>query len=241
MNANVDTTTVELIHSPEGTGIPSVIKAPAPWQLSGDGFIVNFWMPEKLDDTATFTPDTLKGRRSGHLATMMFVNYHTSDVGPYQELLFIPGQFSFKGKKRRSITKIYVNTWESVVNGNINWGIPKEQADFKVEALKGVTTVQLSQSGNVFAEFKFKEMGFNMPVNTRLVPESMRTLAQHREGKTFLYTPSSKGHVKLGALISANFDQHYFPDLSQATVLGAVRVTDFEMVFPVSTILEGTD
>ncbi|HET8705149.1 MAG TPA: acetoacetate decarboxylase family protein, partial [Pseudomonadales bacterium] len=170
MNADVQPTTAEIIYSPEGSGIPSVIKAPAPWQLSGDGFIATFWLPEQLDDNATFTPDTLKGRRSGKLATMMFVNYHTSDVGPYQELLFIPGQFKIKGKNRRSITKIYVNTWESVVNGNINWGIPKEQADFKVEALKGVTTVQLSQSGHLFAEFKFKEMGLKMPVSTRLVP-----------------------------------------------------------------------
>lgn len=241
MNADVYPIAQKVILSPESLGNLAVVKAPAPWQLTGDGYIVTFWLPEHMDTAQTFTPDTLKGRHSGRLATIMYVNYHTSDVGPYQELLFIPGQFSFKGKKRWSITKIYVNTWESVVNGNINWGIPKEQADFHVEELNGVHTVQLSQDGHLFAELKFKEMGFKMPVNSRLTPEFMRTLGQHREGNTYLYTPSTKGHVKLGALLSSKFDPHYFPDLTQASVLGAVRVSDFEMVFPVSTIMEGTD
>jgi len=241
MNADATPITAEVLPAPEGSGIQSVIKAPAPWQLRGDGFVATFWLPDQLDDAATFTPDSLKGRRSGKLGTMMYVNYESSNAGPYQELLFIPGQFDFKGKSHRSITKIYVSTWESVVNGNVNWGIPKEQADFQVDQQGGFTTVKVSQAGHVFAEFKFKEMGFKLPINTRYVPAGLRTLAQHRDGKTFFYTPSSKGHVKLGALVTSKFDQHYFPDLSQATVLGTARIPDFEMVFPVSEVVEGTD
>lgn len=57
----------------------------------------------------------------------------TSGVGPYRELLFIPGAFHINGRYTFSIPKIYVSTETSVNSGIKNWGIPKEVADFTVE------------------------------------------------------------------------------------------------------------
>jgi acetoacetate decarboxylase len=57
----------------------------------------------------------------------------TSGVGPYKELLFIPGVFHINGRYTYSISKIYVSTEASVRSGIENWAIPKEVADFTIE------------------------------------------------------------------------------------------------------------
>lgn len=60
-------------------------------------------------------------------------------VGPYDELIYVPGLFSRRPRQPLrtgrtaaepieyfpSITRIYVSTDESVYNGRKNWGIPK--------------------------------------------------------------------------------------------------------------------
>ncbi|GAB3639487.1 acetoacetate decarboxylase family protein [Spirosoma arcticum] len=66
----------------------------------------------------------------GWVGTVMLVDYETSPVGPYQELLFVPGLFRFGDTTSFSIAKIYVSTRASVWNGRQNWGIPKELAHF---------------------------------------------------------------------------------------------------------------
>ncbi len=54
-------------------------------------------------------------------------------VGPYDELIYVPGLFSRRSPSDQqqpveyfpAITRIYVSTDESVYNGRKNWGIPK--------------------------------------------------------------------------------------------------------------------
>ena len=46
-------------------------------------------------------------------------------------LLLIPGTMRFPdGRRYASFSRILVSTWDSVVNGRINWGIPKDRANF---------------------------------------------------------------------------------------------------------------
>ena len=212
-------------------------KAPAPWTLTGKGYILAVWLPGEQLDNESFIPDGLLGTRHGLLAYVMFVDYESSDVGPYQELLYIPGSLQFRDARRLSITKIYVSTRDSVVNGQENWGIPKERCDFAVVYGDGQDRVALqAEGGTVFAELEFREKLCRLPVNTRFLPKSLRTLSQHWAGRQFTYAPEARGHVKLASLVSARFNAAYFPDLARGTVISCLKVTNFTMEFPVAVV-----
>src|SRR6187549_840298 len=111
------------------------IKAPAPWTLTGDGYIFVYKFSQDFVRSQGLIPPFLQGAYRGGFGAVMLVDYHTSGVGAYRELLFIPGVFEVNGKNYYSITKIYVSTMASVVNGQENWGIPKEVADFDIQRL----------------------------------------------------------------------------------------------------------
>lgn len=217
--------------------LPVVPMAPAPWQLKGQGYIMAIRLPDAFLDNESFIPDNLKPSRRGRMAYVMFVDYERSDAGPYYELLYIPGSFAFGNQRRLSISKIYVSTWDSVVNGHENWGIPKERCDFQVTyGADGVDEVRLLNDGKVFAELSFKSRFFRIPFNGNLVPQKLRTLTQHFKGREFTYIPVAKGHVRYASLLRSRFDGRYFPDISQGKVVACVKVTDFDMTFPVATI-----
>ena len=216
---------------------PEVPRAPAPWHLTGQGYVVAIRLPESFHARGSFIPKSLKDRHS-LLSYVMFVDYATSDVGPYRELLYIPGSFRFGDARRLSITRIFVSSWASVVNGQENWGIPKDCCDFDVK-YGDVDEVRLSQEGKTFAELRFRRSLFPVPFSTALVPPPLRTLAQHRGGDEYTYTPRATGHIQPGALLDWRFDGAQFPDVSQAVVMGCVRVKDFAMDFPVATVRGG--
>ncbi len=67
--------------------------------MSGKGYIFLYPLTKEFVMTQGMVPDFLKGRYTGGFGSMMLVNYADSNVGPYSELLFIPGKFDYKGKK----------------------------------------------------------------------------------------------------------------------------------------------
>ena len=216
---------------------PEVPHAPAPWHLTGQGYMVAVRLPEAFHAQGSFIAEGLRDRHS-LLSYVMFVDYATSDVGPYQELLYIPGSFRFGDARRLSITRIFVSSWASVVNGQQNWGIPKDRCDFDVKYGE-VDEVRLSLQGKPIAELRFRRSLFPVPFSTALVPPLLRTLAQRQGGDEYTYTPTAKGHIQPGALLDWRFDAAQFPDLSQGVVMGCVRVKDFAMDFPVATVRTG--
>src|SRR5574343_636748 len=111
----------------------AVIDAPAPWTLRGRGYILAIRMPQAVLDDCPHTPAELRASRRGALSLAMLVDYAESPAGPYQELLFIPGTFDFQGQRHPSISRIFVSTMASVVNGRRNWGIPKDRCDFSID------------------------------------------------------------------------------------------------------------
>lgn len=222
---------------PDFDNLPVVPMAPAPWHLKGQGYILAIRLPEAFLDNESFLPDSLRSTRRGRMAYVMFVDYSQSDAGPYHELLYIPGSLAFGQKRHLSISKIYVSTWDSVVNGHENWGIPKERCDFQVRyGVKGVDEVRLLRDGEVIAELDFRPRLLRLPFDGRLVPARFRTLAQHFKGREFVYIPVAKGHIKPASLVRSRFDSRYFPDISQGAVVACVKVTDFDMTFPVATV-----
>ena len=101
---------------------------------------------------------------------MIIVDYKSSDAGPYSELLFIPGKLHINGGRWHRITKIYVSTMDSVLNGRKNWAIPKELADFKFSQNGNIEEVKVSKGGRTFFRAGMKVWGPRFPVSTKLLP-----------------------------------------------------------------------
>ncbi len=215
----------------------SVAGAPAPWSLEGKGYIILVKLDREFVRNRGFLPEELSGSFAGGIGTIMYVDYQSSDVGPYRELLFIPGMFSFDRKKYFSITKIYVSTMASVVNGQSNWGIPKEVAEFEVIEEGNTDRIRVSKNDRLCAELCFRSYPFAIPVTTRIVPPRFHTLAHLSGGKTYMTTPEARGAVSCARLAEAVIDQSLFPDFTRGRILFVAGIPRFRMVFPKAVIV----
>ncbi|MFP5306312.1 MAG: acetoacetate decarboxylase family protein [Gammaproteobacteria bacterium] len=221
----------------------TVIDAPAPWRLRGCGYVSLLRCPQSLLDAQSFVPPALAGRRvASPYALMMFVDYAESPVGPYHELLFIPGRFVFgDGRRHLSISRIFVSTMDSVVNGRRNWGIPKDVAEFDVRYSKGgLDRVTVKRDGSVFAELAYRSWPLSAPVHTALLPDAWHTLAQCDGERSYVYRPTARGWTRPARLVEARFDAQQFPDAARGKALATVKLTHFDMCFPQSRVLTQT-
>jgi Acetoacetate decarboxylase (ADC) len=210
-----------------------LIIAPAPWTLTGNGIILLYRFSRKWIEENGFLADYQQDSFKGIVGSVMLVDYHTSPVGPYRELLFIPGYFKMGGKNTFSISKIYVSSQESVWNGIENWGIPKELADFTIEQpdeRSRVFTASLNDQS--FFEATVKRGRFSFPFSSALFPFNIT----QRLGQDLLLTkPSAKGKAYFADIQNVKINSNLFPDLSALRPLAALVVEDFEMTFPVPT------
>lgn len=188
--------------------------------------------PESFVRQHGFLADFQRAGYLGWLGTVMLVDYQTSGVGPYCELLFIPGLFRLGSRTTFSISKIYVSTVESVVNGIENWGIPKELADFSIiTAPDGAKTYGVSQHGTQFFSITARSFGPRFPVTTRLLP-GFRVM-QQRRNDLLLTAPVAAGTARLASLRDLSVNPAQFPDIGRGWVLATLAVENFTMTFPV--------
>jgi len=216
----------------------SVVLAPAPWDLSGQGYLFAVRLPREVLDQGSFLPEGIRRLGRSRLAYAMFVDYAAGNVGPYHELLYIPGVLGIGSHRKLSISRIFVSTWASVVNGETNWGIPKDRCDFDVQyGADGIDRVALTAAdGSVFAEMELQARGPRLPAPGHWLPRGMRTLAQLREGKLYSYAPEARGHFRFAKVRNWRFDARHFPDLARGELVAAIKITDFRMIFPVATV-----
>ena len=90
----------------------ALTPVPPPWSLQGDATLILY--------------------RRGVLA---FIRYAESNVGPYQELLWLAPFRQGPGGRAHTIPKIFVSSEPSARSGRANWGLPKELAVFAVDAM----------------------------------------------------------------------------------------------------------
>jgi hypothetical protein len=212
---------------------------PAPWTLSGKGYILLYKFPKNFVEKKVNLPKFLKGHYTGGFGALMLVDYSSSDAGPYSELLFIPGKFKHQGKKLNTISNIYVSTMESVENGRRNWGIPKEPAEFSFQGTAPHTEKVSIRSGDgTIAEFTLESGGLSFPVNTRLFPFP---LVQYHEVSYYYTTFQGCGTGKLAKLKEVHINSRLFPDISNFKPLIAIKVEPFQITFPVATIVASGD
>jgi hypothetical protein len=213
--------------------------APAPWSLTGSGYIVLLRLPPRSLRSDACTPADLTDRLLPGLSLMMFVDYQTSPVGPYRELLFIPGRLRIDGSKRWSITRIVVDSPASVVSGRANWGIPKQLATIDVERQPdGTEWIEVSQDGRRMAELVFDTAGPTLPVDGAIIPRRLRTMSQFRGGTMYSFSPDASGPVSYARLRAVRTDRERFPEVRTGNVMMALRAPRFELTFPIAETTE---
>ncbi|KAJ7640765.1 hypothetical protein DFH06DRAFT_1334488 [Mycena polygramma] len=136
---------------------------PAPWQLKGRSWTA---LVAPLSKTTSFPAgwcsgyqaDTLSsgGEFIGGLGVIQIVSYSESPIGPYDELVYVPGRWKYSdGTKAFRITQIYVSSKESAMNGRKNWNIPKSVASFNIKTgPNGETNIAVSHPGASSPFFK---------------------------------------------------------------------------------------
>ncbi|KAF2177720.1 hypothetical protein K469DRAFT_719651 [Zopfia rhizophila CBS 207.26] len=133
-----------------------VPHAPAPWNTKSECywlFLALSKLPEGLYDPLEASSEELVdtgnggagGEFRGGLGVVMIVRYRDTPVGPYDELILIPGNFAVPQpsssptppkipKKALRISRIYVSQRTTCYNGRLNWNIPKHLARFTFSA-----------------------------------------------------------------------------------------------------------
>lgn len=214
------------------------MQAPPPWKLKGNGYIFIYHFPKSFVEKHGFLADYQASRFNGDfVGTIMLVDYETSEVGPYRELLFVPGRLKFDKKKIFSISKIYVSSQDSIDNGRKNWGIPKELADFNITKPNEQETIfDVSVSGKTFFKVRLKNGSFKFPITTKFFPLK---LAQKQNTDLYITNSPAKGSATFAKLVSAEVDSAFFPDISQLKPLSVLSVSNFEMIFPHPEIKTG--
>ncbi len=201
---------------------------PPPWELKGSGYIILYKIPKALTLKLGFIPQSLKGRFKGGVLSVIVVDYKQTDAGPYRELLYIPGVF-YKEGARRSISKIYVSTTDSLINGRKNWGIPKELADFKFEKLNSRSEyIMVRKEGKPVAEFIFMEGRFCFPLKIRFLPFN---LIQVYENKYYYNTFRGEGVAGSAKIRHIDINSSMFPQVSSLKPRMVIKIKSFSMIF----------
>jgi hypothetical protein len=216
---------------PERSSSPSnQPNVPAPWTLKGEGIILIYRFKKSWVEENGHLPEPLKGKFHGGFGYVMLVNYKESPVGPYKELLFIPGKF--QKNRLQSITRIYVDSESSTQNGRKNWGIPKETLPFTWESKKGSDLIAIKSGTKEVFSAEISYSGFPFPVSTALLP---LRLGQTLDKMNFLTKPSGSGWGKLAKIKKLNLVPEFFPDIRLVKPLLAIKVNPFTIHFPKPT------
>lgn len=195
-----------------------------------------YHFPRTFNEQYGFMQPYQQAAYRGWVGAVMLVDYATSGVGAYQELLYIPGCFKLDGKWVFSISKIYVSTYDSVWNGIENWGIPKELADFAVQKdSTGIRRFSVSQTGVPFFSAELKPWSFALPVSSSLLPPLR--IVQERRNALLLTQPQASGKAQLATLKSVQADAAYFPPLQHLKPLLVSSIPRFTMTFPLPKLL----
>jgi hypothetical protein len=209
--------------------------SPAPWLLRGEGYMIFYRFSRQFVEQQGHVPPELAGRFDGWLGSVMLVHYSESPVGPYRELLFMPGHFRTPQGQRYSITHIAVDSEASTRSGRANWGIPKLTRQFRAEREGDTERIQvLAPDGQPYFDIRLRSGGLRFPVSTALIPIR---LWQTEQGKTFLTDPKGSGTGQLARVLDVKVNPDLFPDICRIRPLLALRVTDFRMRFPESVVL----
>lgn len=210
--------------------------APPPWSLTGEGLVMLFHIPQSFNRQYGFMADYQREGYIGWVGAVVLADYKTSAVGPYRELIYVPGLFRIGGRLTFSISKIYVSTYDSLRSGQQNWGIPKELAEFSTaQRPDGSQAYTVHAGGKPFFEVQVKSWGPLLPFSSRMIPYT-RTTQQHQH-QLLLTRPHASGHVQLASVKQITAAPVFFPPVHLLRPILVLSIPGFRMMFPVPEIL----
>lgn len=182
--------------------IMNIIKPP--WNLVGDGYVFL--------------------TKSG---VVMLVDYKTSNIGSYYELLFIK---TIDG--HRSINEIYVSTQSSVVNGERNWAIPKQLANFKREIKNDLDHWIIKKGNKVILDIILKGQKISFPITTAIIPNTITQPSFSNHNIYLITKPIAKGKGRFAKIVSKLYNK--FDDISNdfPNPIITIKIDNFKMIFP---------
>lgn len=213
---------------------PSTPRVPPPWRLRGSGYVFLFtFEPWFLRNGGFLLPELVGEHFEGELGVLMLVEYLQSPVGPYRELLFAAGRNLRWRHHLFSITRIYVSTEASAVNGRENWGIPKRVAEFEVVKEDGAERVIIQRDRLAEVDLTVAPgRGLLLPAAGPLAPPSWRTITQFRDGRIYKTRMSGWGMLRPAKLLDFRTMPKAFPDVNQGKLVAGFQVRDFRLRFP---------
>lgn len=207
---------------------PATGIVPPPWRLTGTAYVLIYRFSDAFVNERVALPPELQGQFVGGLGALMLVDYATSPVGSYREMLFSPGQFAFRGKKHHSITHIYVSSQASVENGRANWGLPKQLASFQIENLLEVERWRVEHEGRLLLDVRFRPGRLTFPVPGWLYRPR---LMQPWQGSAYVTRFKVSGRGQLADLEQPKTGGD-FPNIANARPLGVLHMPRFNLTFP---------
>jgi hypothetical protein len=196
-------------------GEPTGIE-PAPWTLRGSAIALVF--------------------RRGVLA---FIRYTESNVGPYDELLWLaPFQRGPEGRAHQ-VPAIFVSSQASAQSGRANWGLPKELAEFRVSALTAESElVQVTRAGRHIASFVRGRPHGRLPVEFSKLPARARRLVQISDGRGFHTVPAARARLGLTLVSDLQVNRELLPHARSSRWRLGLQMSSLELLFPVARLFE---
>lgn len=198
-----------------------------PWSLKGEGIILCYKFRASWVEQSAFLTSAQQGCFRGGLGYVMLVNYFESPVGPYKELLLIPGKFN--PHRRQVISRIFVDSSASTENGRYNWGIPKETRPITWRSQANYDSICVGDEAAPIFSCDVRSCGFSFPISTRLLPIRLH---QELDGATFRTNPHGSGWARWSKVERMTVNPSQFPDISRLKPLLSLRVSPFHLCFP---------
>lgn len=229
----------------------SPIVAP-PWRLSGCGYLI-LLAPAASRREAGGAATGVHPR--GGFGVIMVMDYRRSGVGPYRELLYIPGRVSVRAKERgsavvrtvrgHSISRIYVTSELSRSSGIVNWGIPKEVGRFIWKPVEASTETILvtNEFGAPMLDIEISRRGTvssrpaercSIPVSARFLPH---TLVQVRGDVVYRTSIRALGRAQLAGGVILRSHARQTEELAARRVLLAFFIPRVFLHFPQAVTL----
>lgn len=203
-----------------------------PWNFTGNGYIMLFKFPKSFILDHGFLPERFRKGFYGNVGAIVFADYQSSNLGPYQELFFVPGKLRHQHRKVYTISKNYVSDNREGLEKSLgNWGISKEKASFRFISGKDLDSLQVTQNGVPVIDItvKVSKKGWAFPMWTFFHPLHM---IQYGDGKTFSFNLHGGGKGRFAAIMKVDVNPELFPNFAFFKHVAIIRVKDFHFKLP---------
>ncbi|HBF36055.1 MAG TPA: hypothetical protein DDW50_01900 [Firmicutes bacterium] len=210
------------------------------WNFTGNGYIMLFKFPKSFILDHGFLTKHFQDGFYGNVGAIVFADYQTSNAGPYQELLFIPGKLRYQRHKFYTISKDFVSDREGLENSLIPWGISKERASFQFSNNgKGLDTLKVTQNGVPIIDITIQpsQRGLAFPLRTFFHSLHM---VQHDpdQGKIFQFNLHGKGKGRFAEIMKVDVNPELFPNFAFFKHVAIMKVSNFHLKLPVAKMKE---